>query len=143
MLRRYLALGALAGPLPNLIVDGMVADAAPVMANLNAIIDNVNNNIGNYSYQVPLVGFSIVMADNTPILLLDPAGTLAAGTIWVPTSPVDGLVITIASTAAVTALTMPPSFSGATITAPATTLAAYTAVRFLYRLTNNMWYRIA
>ncbi len=141
-MRNYLTLGALAGPLPNNIIDGMVADAAPVMANMNSIIDNVNNNIGNYSYQVPLTGFSIVMADDTPILLLDPAGTLAAGTIFLPTTRPDGFVVTIASTAIVTALSMPPSGT-ATIWNPATALAAGIGVRFLYRLTNNTWYRLA
>lgn len=43
-LRQYLSLGVIVNPLPYPIVDGQIADAAPVMANLQWIVDQVNAN---------------------------------------------------------------------------------------------------
>lgn len=44
LLRAYLTLGAIVGPLPNLIVDGQAVDAVPVMADMNWIISQINAN---------------------------------------------------------------------------------------------------
>lgn len=43
-LRNYFSLGAIIGTLPAQIVDGQIADAAPVMANFNFIVAQVNAN---------------------------------------------------------------------------------------------------
>ena len=47
---RFLRLPAIVGPLPNLIADGQIADAGPVMANYNWILTQVNANA------MPLIG---------------------------------------------------------------------------------------
>jgi len=46
LIRQYLTLGAIIGPLPNNIVDGTVIDAVPVMANFDWIVSQVNANAG-------------------------------------------------------------------------------------------------
>ena len=45
LIRNYLRLGVIVGPLPNNIVDGTIIDAVPVMANYNWIINQVNANV--------------------------------------------------------------------------------------------------
>lgn len=139
---RYLTLGALAGPLPNNIIDGMVADAAPVMANIQSVVDNVNNNIGNYSLQTPSSGFAITMANNTPVLVLKPAGTLAVGAVLLPAVPVDGMIARVTSTQTITTLIVGPS-PGQAITNAPTTILAGTGFSYLYRLLDNTWYRLS
>ncbi len=52
-LRRFLRLGVIIAPLPNNILDGQIADAAPVMANFQWILSQVNTNVP------PLVGGSV------------------------------------------------------------------------------------
>src|ERR1700690_3846897 len=44
LLRNFLCLGAIIGPLPNNIVDGTIIDAVPVKANFNWIVTQVNAN---------------------------------------------------------------------------------------------------
>jgi hypothetical protein len=90
--------------------------------------------------QTPTTGFSINMIQNTRILLLTPAGTLASGTITLPAGSTDK-VVKIASSQTITALTLNAgsgqSFaSGAAIT----TLAANGFVEYL--LKGNVWYRV-
>lgn len=72
---------------------------------------------------------------------LNPAGTLAAGTIVLPPTTVDGKLVTIYSTQTITGLTLSTS-NGATF-APAaiTTLTANTNVGYVYSLSGNVWHR--
>ena len=45
LIRNYLRLGVIVGPLPNNIIDGTIIDAVPVMANYNWIVNQVNANV--------------------------------------------------------------------------------------------------
>ena len=74
-----------------------------------------------YAYATPLTGFSIQIANGVTSLLLDPAGTLAAGSITFPTTPIDGQTLALSSSQIVTALTL--SAPGQTILGAITTLA--------------------
>ena len=143
-MRQFLILGAVAGavaaPPVNLIVDGMVADAAPVMANIEGVIDSINENIGNYDYLAPVTGFSHTCVDACPGLILEPAGTLATGTVVMPPTPVDGQQQWCSSTTAITALTVSAN-TGQSILNPPTALAAGGAFTMIYRLSNTTWYR--
>lgn len=96
---------------------------------------------GNLNYQVPLTGFSITCANGDNTLVLDPAGTLASGTVTMPATPVDKQEITISSTQVVTALTVSAN-TGQTIKGAITTIAANGFAKWKYRSTNTTWYRI-
>lgn len=95
----------------------------------------------SYSLQTPTTGFSISVANACGQLILNPAGTLASGTITLPASPKDGQLCRIVSTAAVSALTLSAA-TGQTITGAVSTLAANAAVAFLYAAGSSCWYRV-
>jgi hypothetical protein len=86
-----------------------------------------------------LTGFSISFPANTETLQLNPAGVLATGTIALPTNPVDGQSITIATTNTVTAVTLT---SSSTIKNPPASLSSSLAVKYYYSSSNNTWYRL-
>jgi len=94
-----------------------------------------------YSYQTPTTGFSITLGNTTTHTILDPAGTLASGTIVMAASPSDGLIATVSSTQTITALTVSPN-TGQTVQNAPTTLTAGSGFSYIYRSANNTWYRL-
>lgn len=92
----------------------------------------------SYSYQTPSTGFAITIGNTVGRLLLDPAGTLATGTITMPATPLDGQVVKIASTQAITALTLSPN-TGQTIPTPLMTLIAGGSAEYTYVLSQTKW----
>lgn len=95
---------------------------------------------------VPTTGFSIALP--TPIAqaqwaILQPAGTLASGTLTLPlnTSTPDGTEILVTSTQTITALTVGLNGATAAFGAP-TTLAANGFFRLRRYASTNSWYRI-
>jgi len=95
----------------------------------------------NINYQVPLTGFTITIGNTDNILIIEPAETLATGTIIMPASPTNGQVVRISSTQVVTALTVSAN-TGQTIKGAVTTIAANGFASWVYRSTNTTWYRI-
>jgi hypothetical protein len=93
-----------------------------------------------YTYNVPVTGFSITIANNTEFLILDPAGNLASGTITLPAGPLDGQSLTISCTHNVSNLTLTPG-AGQTIANTSSSLSAGVGISFLYRSANTKWYR--
>lgn len=98
----------------------------------------------SYSRQVPTTGFAITLSATSKTLILDPAGTLASGTITMPASPIDGQEIRIVSTQIITALTLAGN-TGQTVKNAPTTLAPSTTgpmgFAFIYDLALTTWYR--
>ncbi len=94
----------------------------------------------SYSYQAPSAGFAITAGNATGRLILDPAGTLASGTITMPAAPKDGQVFRFSSSQAITALTLTPN-SGQSIIGALNTLAANGFAEYTYRNSNSTWYR--
>ncbi len=92
-------------------------------------------------YSVPLTGFSTTIANGTGFFIVNPAGTLATGTITMPATPVDKQQVTISSTQVITALTHNPN-SGQTLKGALTTIAANGSAAWIYRSTDTTWYRI-
>lgn len=96
---------------------------------------------------VPGTGFNITVP--TPVseqqwMILQPAGTLAAGTITLPlnTGVPDGTEVLITSTQTITALTI--ALNGASaIFGTITTLAAGGFATFRFYQATNSWYRVA
>jgi hypothetical protein len=105
-------------------------------------IDGTNGVLQAYDFQVLTTGFSYTFADGTQTLIANPAGTLATGTVTMPASPVDGMVITIESTQQITALTIQGN-TGQSLVGGAITMRANQPESFIYRLANTTWYPFA
>lgn len=102
-------------------------------------INGTNGLIQAYDYQVLTTGFSYTFAAGTQVLVINPAGTLATGTITMPASPSDGMTIRFSSTKAITALTVNAN-TGQTINNAVTTLSAGQAASYIYRLASTSWF---
>jgi hypothetical protein len=96
---------------------------------------------------VPSTGFNI--AAPTPVseqqwILLQPAGTLAAGTVTLPlnTSTPDGTEILVTTTQTITTFAVGLNGATAAFGAP-TTLAANAFFRLRFYQPTNSWYRIS
>jgi len=107
---------------------------------MSAVISGTNGLLQSYDYQVLTTGFSYTFAAGTQVLIIDPAGTLATGTITMPASPADGMTITISSDQQITALTM--SGNGGTIVGPAVQLLPNQPLSWVYRTSNTSWYPV-
>lgn len=94
-----------------------------------------------YSVQVPTTGFTITIADNVSDLILNPAGTLATGTITMPANPIDGQKIRISSSQVQTALTLSPNSGQSIKNAPTALAAAGVGVGYIYQLSATTWFR--
>ncbi|CAB4168185.1 hypothetical protein UFOVP1276_62 [uncultured Caudovirales phage] len=105
---------------------------------MTAVISGTNGLLQSYDYQVLTTAFSYTFAAGTQVLVINPAGTLATGTITMPASPSDGMTITFSSSQQITALTM--AGNGATINNAITLLGAKQAVSYVYRATGTTWY---
>lgn len=105
---------------------------------MTAKIDGTNGLLQQYDYQVLTTGFSYTFAAGTTVLVINPAGTLATGTITFPAAPVDGMTVTFSSTQQITALTL--AGNGKTIVSAATILPANQSTTYVYRLSNTSWY---
>jgi hypothetical protein len=106
---------------------------------MTAKLDGTNGLLQQYDYQVLTTGFSYTFAAGTTVLVMNPAGTLATGTITMPASPADGMTITFSSTQTITALTVNAN-AGQSIVSAATVLPARQAGSYIYRLSNTTWY---
>jgi hypothetical protein len=106
---------------------------------MTVLINGTNGLIQAYDYQVPTTGFSYTFAAGTQTLVMNPAGTLATGTITMPTAPSDGMTITFSSTQQITALTLNGG-AGQTIIGGVNSLGAEQSLSFIYRLANTTWF---
>jgi hypothetical protein len=102
--------------------------------------------IENYSYQIPLTGFTITVANGIDFLYLNPAGTLATGTLTMMANPGDGQRFCVSSTQTQTAITINANTNqtlsaiglGAT---PITALVANTRYCWFYSTALSAWVR--
>ena len=86
--------------------------------------------------------FSVTVAQGDTWLLLTPTGTLAVGTIVLPSAPADKSEVSVNCTQIVTALTV--SAGGTTVTGAPTTLAAANAFFTMrYDAATSAWYRVS
>jgi hypothetical protein len=106
---------------------------------MTAKLDGTNGLLQNYDYQVLTTAFSYTFAAGTQILVINPAGTLATGTITMPAAPADGMTITFSSTRTITALTVNANTGQSIVSAP-TVLPANQVGAYVYRLSNTTWY---
>jgi hypothetical protein len=104
---------------------------------MSAVISGTNGLLQSYDYQVLTTGFTYTFAAGTQVLVMNPAGTLATGTVTMPAAPVDGMTITFSSSQQITALTM--AGNGASLVGAVTFLPAKTGVTYVYRATGTTW----
>ena len=104
-----------------------------------AKLDGTSGLLQQYDYQVSTTGFSYTFAAGTTVLVMNPAGTLATGTITMPAAPADGMTISFSSTQTITALTVNANTGQSIVGAP-TVLPANQAGGYVYRLSNTTWY---
>jgi len=104
-----------------------------------AKLDGTNGLIQQYDYQVLTTAFSYTFAAGTQTLIINPAGTLATGTVTMPAAPADGMVITVESTQIITALTLSGNTGQSIVGVPAT-LFQNQPLSWVYRLSNTTWY---
>lgn len=101
-------------------------------------VDGTKGLLQNYDYLVPTTGFSYTFTTANGVIL-NPAATLATGTVTMPSSPVDGMTVSISTTKEITALTISGA-SGQTVSNAVTTLLAGGCVTYLYRAANTTWF---
>lgn len=129
----------------NLIGNANSGKAYFTLDNNGGVISPNGHGDTSKSIQVPVTGFSITIANNVSTLILNPAGTLATGTITMPAAPFDGQEVRINSTATITALTVSPN-AGQTVKNAPTTLTINTSgpqgYCFIYHLASTTWFRL-
>ena len=96
-----------------------------------------------YQYGANTTGFSTTIASNVSRLILDPAGTLANGTVTLPSANVDATVVTISSTQTITALQVLPNAGTTLVPSANITLTGGTGVSYFYHAAETKWYKIA
>jgi len=107
----------------------------------NTALDGTNGVIRNFDFQSPTTGFTYTIPAGIVGTAFTPAGTLATGTITMPANPVDGMTINISSSQIITAITHNAN-TGQTILNPLTTISIGGSAAWLYRTSNNTWYRV-
>jgi hypothetical protein len=114
-------------------------------ASLTIIADWLQDNLDLPGLQVTqysapsATGFSVALTAPDTWLLLTPTGTLAAGTVTLPSAPNDRSTVTVSSTQAVTSLTVSAS---ATLNGAPTTIAANGYFSMRYDGVLKGWYRV-
>jgi hypothetical protein len=94
-----------------------------------------NNNIQN---DTPVTGFNITIGVGVNYEILNPAGTLATGTLTLPSGAVDQQFLSIISSQTITALTLSPA-AGDSISGGITTMVPNVAYRYIYTLGTHTW----
>jgi hypothetical protein len=92
------------------------------------------------SLQTPVTGFSIATTVGVTLLVLNPAGTLASGSITLPQGPADNQPFMIMTRQTITALTVNTADTS-TLSAAPTTLAANTSVKWRFMASLNTWFK--
>ena len=106
---------------------------------MTAALSGTNGLLQSYDYQTPTTGFSYTFVAGTQVLVINPAGTLATGTITMPANPADGMTISFSSTQTITALTVNAN-AGQTINNAVNSLSAGQAVSYIYRSASTAWF---
>lgn len=103
-------------------------------------VDGTNGILQSYDYQTPATGFAYTFAAGTQTLILNPAATLATGTITMPAAPVDGMVISFNSSQEITALTINGNTGQSIIGGGSVTLLKNATLSYVYRLASTSWF---
>ena len=97
---------------------------------------------GGYVVAAPVSGSTVQAANNASMLSLQPAGTIAALTVALPTVPFDGQRVQIFSSQAITALTLTASPGTVSAAGAVTALTAGQSIEYFYVASTATWNRI-
>lgn len=91
-------------------------------------------------YTTPTTGATVTVNPNGHVkLVINPAGSLLALTVTLPSSPQDGDMVSLTSSQAVTTLTM----NGGMIVGALSTLSIASFAQYCYNSDSSSWYRIS
>ena len=122
----------------------VVPYGAPSAQSVYATPGNIAG-VEQYSYQIPLTAFTITPPNGTSLLYLNPAGTLATGTLTMQASPSDGQKFCVQSSQTQTAITVSAN-TGQTISTTIglgalTAMVQFTRYCYLYQGALATWIR--
>jgi len=135
---------ATSGTLATLTVSGITNAAAVNATALTASAQVVTSGL---NYQQPTTSFNIQMLNTDSTVILDPLGTLATGTLFLPVAPLNGQRVSITSTQTISAFTLSPGGAqtvknAPTALTPITTNGGLIGVEYIYQALNTTWYRL-
>lgn len=127
-------------PLPPIPQSGL-SDPG-VQKYVQSVISHVNNISPQIQYSDVANSFSQIIANGISHLVLESPITIASGTVTMPSTPVDNQSVTVLSAIEITSLSQLPN-TGQTLNGPMTSIAPNASGTWIFRLSNNTWYRIA
>ena len=95
----------------------------------------------SYSYQVPTTGNTYTVPAGVRTVVYDPAGALAAHTTQMPAAPIDGQLVEISYSQAITTLTITPNTGQSLGNGMPVAALAGQGFGFIYRLALTKWFR--
>lgn len=95
-----------------------------------------------YQYSAAVTGFNDTTSNSVSRVIYDPAGTLANGTLTLPTANVDALTVTVSSTQTITAFAVLPNLGTTIVPTGNITLSAGTSATYFYHAVETKWYKI-
>lgn len=109
------------------------------LADLDGALNALNIQRHKAYIYAPLTGASIIAQPDATVIVLKPAGTIAACGVVLPSNARDGAEVTITTTQIVTTLTA--SCVGKTVIGPAKTINATTPMCLVYVADDGAWYQ--
>jgi len=124
------------------IYDSSNGDARKVSATV--LLDYVQENFANPQfatlYAAPtLAGFNVTIPNgaSNQWVIITPSGTLASGTVTLPSAPFDGQEVIVSITNTITTLTIS---SSPTVYGAPSSVTTYDSFKLRYNATTNAWY---
>jgi len=96
-----------------------------------------------YQYSAPVTGFNTTITSNVSRVIFDPAGTLANGTVTLPSANVDATIISISSTQTITAFQVLPNTGTTLMPSGNITLTSGSCATYFFHASESKWYKIA
>lgn len=93
----------------------------------------------SFDYQVLTTSFSLTLGDGDWHVIINPSGTLSAGTITMAALPLNGQLVDVRTSQTITTLTISPNSGQSVVGAPAT-LALGKKFTAIYRAADTTWY---
>jgi hypothetical protein len=95
-----------------------------------------------YQYSNAATNFNETVGASVSRVIYDPAGTLANGTLTLPAGNVEAKVVTVSSTATISAFQVNPNTGTTLVPSANIALAAGTSVSYFFHAVESKWYKI-
>jgi hypothetical protein len=96
-----------------------------------------------YQYSAATTGFNDTVGASVSRVIYDPASTLANGTLTLPAGNVEAKIVTVSSTATISAFKVNPNTGTTLVPSANIALAAGTSVSYFFHAVESKWYKIA